>query len=308
MIKYLKQEEIDNVKWDACIDESFNGMVYAKSWYLNIVAEDWDALVENDYERIFPLVFRKKYGILYLYQPVFTQQLGIFSKSLLTEDKVDAFLKSIPKQFRFVEINLNTLNKVSNERYKVSHWLNHELDLIKPYEFTRKKYSNNLSRNLKKADQQKLTFTENVKPDDIISLFRNNRGKNVNLQDQDYTKLNRLAYTGIYNGSIKTYGVYDQTNELCAGVIFLRNNKKKIFLFSGLSEQGKKLNAMPFLIDQYIQQYSQQHITLDFEGSNDPNLARFYKSFGSKEITYPHIVINRLVFPINIAMKVFKGI
>ncbi len=45
------------------MDEAFNGLIYAKSWYLDIVADQWDALVENDYEKIFPLVHRKKYGI-----------------------------------------------------------------------------------------------------------------------------------------------------------------------------------------------------------------------------------------------------
>jgi hypothetical protein len=181
------------------------------------------------------------------------------------------------------------------------------LDLIKPYEITLKKYSTNLTRNLKKAEKHKLTFTENVKPDDIIKLFRENRGKKVKLQDQDYIKLNRLAYTGIYKGTIKTYGIYNETNELCAGVIFLHNYRKKIFLFSGLSEIGKETNAMAYLIDQFIRLHSHQHITLDFEGSNDPNLARFYKSFGSKEITYPHIVINRFLFPINVVFNFLKA-
>lgn len=307
MIKYLRQDEIIKKKWDACIDESFNGMVYAKSWYLDIVADEWDALVENDYERVFPLVYHKKYGIQYLYQPAFTQQLGIFSKSLLTEDIVGEFIESIPGHFKFAEINFNTLNKVPDGMHKVFFWLNHELDLIEPYEITRKKYNNNLTRNLKKAATQKLSFAENIKPDDIIKLFRENRGQKTELKDQDYKKINRLAYTGIYNGSVKSYGVYSNTNELSAGVIFLQSKKKQIFLFSGLSEQGRQMYAMPFLIDSFIRMYSQHHITLDFEGSNDPNLARFYKSFGSKEVTYPHLKFNKFVFPLNIALKIIKG-
>ncbi|MDB4303189.1 hypothetical protein N9934_00165 [Desulfosarcina sp.] len=308
MINYLKQEEIDREKWDQCIDNAFNGMTYAKSWYLDLVTEQWDALVENDYESVFPLVYRKKYGIFYLYQPVFTQQLGIFSTSLLTEDTVSDFIDSIPKHFRFAEINLNTFNKVQEGKYKVLNWLNHELDLIKPYDLIHKNYSTNLKRNLKKAEKEKLTFVENIKPDDIIKIFRENRGLNVSLNEEDYIKLNRLAYAGIYRGVIKTYGVYTTNNEICAGVIFMQSKKKKIFLFSGLTEQGKQLNAMPFLIDQFIQQNNQHHITLDFEGSNDPNLARFYKSFGSKEITYPHLKINHFSFPFNIIFRVIKGI
>ncbi len=307
MIRYLKQSEIDTDKWDQCIDSSFNGMTYAKSWYLDLVAEQWEAMVENDYERVFPLVFRKKFGIYYLYQPVFTQQLGIFSTTLLTEDTVSNFIQSIPKHFGFAEINLNTFNKVGEGKFKLLNWLNHELDLIEPYELLLKNYSSNLKRNLKKAYKEKLTFSDSIKPDNIIKIFRENRGSTLSLNDHDYNILTRIAYAGIYKGLIKTYGVYTSTNELCAGVIFLQSKKKKIFLFSGLTEQGKKVNAMPFLIDQFIQQNNQQHMTLDFEGSNDKNLARFYKSFGSKEINYPHLKINHFAFPLNVLFKIAKG-
>jgi hypothetical protein len=61
------------------IARSFNGIVYAYSWYLDIVSPGWDALVKDDYKSVMPLTWRKKYGIKYLYQPFFTQQLGVFS-------------------------------------------------------------------------------------------------------------------------------------------------------------------------------------------------------------------------------------
>ena len=53
MIKYLHHSEIDKKKWDACIKESFNGMVYASSWYLDIVGFEWEALIENDMKVFF---------------------------------------------------------------------------------------------------------------------------------------------------------------------------------------------------------------------------------------------------------------
>ena len=282
-------------------------MVYAKSWYLNTVAENWDALVEGDYEQVFPLTWRKKYGIYYLYQPVFTQQLGIFSKTRLNEEIVIQFIENIPAKFRFVEINLNTLNSLTNSKYKAKNWLNHELDLINSYENISRDFSTNLKRNISKSQKAGLTLTKGVKPEEIIRIFRENRGKEIpTLNDGDYQKLNRLTYEGIYKGLITTYGVYSQNNSLCAGVIFLKNTKKVIFLFSGLTEEGKELNAMAFLIDSFISEHAGQHLTLDFEGSNDINLARFYKSFGSVEIFYPHLVINRLPLPYNAIFQIKK--
>jgi len=295
MIKHLRHNEINKEKWDACIKESFNGLIYASSWFLDIVGDEWEALVENDYERVFPMITGKKWGIHYLYQPVFTQQLGVFSKSLLSPEVVNEFLKSIPTKFKFIEINLNTFNKAEDKKYKSKEWINYELDLINSYDKLFQNYSTNLKRNIKKAQKHKLTIVKNVKPEDIIIVFRENRGSQIsNLSEDDYLKLRRLAYMGIYKGLIQSYGVYTEKNELCAGAFFTRSKKKMIFHFSGLTAEGKEKNAMPFLIDAFIKEHAQNHLTLDFEGSNDPNLARFYKGFGSVKCTYPHIVINNL--------------
>ena len=98
----------------------------------------------------------------------------------------------------------------------------------------------------------------------------------------------------MYKGKAKVYGVYDETNELCAGAFFLISNKKAIFMFSGLNKNGRSLGAMPFLIDTFIRHHSNKHLTFDFDGSNDPDLARFYKSFGSMKLIYNRLRLDRL--------------
>ncbi len=295
MIRYIQQDDINRAKWDMCVDDAFNGLIYAKSWYLDIVSDQWDALVENDYEKIFPLVHRKKWGIGYLYQPPFTQQLGLFSKTLLTEESLTRFVASIPEKFRFIEMNLNTLNKLSPGALPAENWVTHELDLIKSHDQIQRNYSDNLRRNLKKSESYGLSVTRNVKPEEIITLFRENRGRTFrHLKDEDYGRLTRIAYSGIYKGVTFTYAVYDQRNTLCAGAIFLKSNKKIIFLFSGLDDVGRQTGAMAYLLDAFIQDHQNQHLTLDFEGSNDAGLARFYKSFGSSVVTYPHLTLNRM--------------
>ncbi len=307
MIKYLTNEEIDRKKWDSCIQDAFNGMVYACSWYLDIVAEGWEALIENNYESVFPLVHGKKWGIHYLFQPAFTQQLGVFSKNLLTEKVVEGFLLAIPGKYKFAEINLNTFNKVDPEKFQIDFWKNHELDLIKAYDGIFRSYSTNLRRNVRKGLKSDLSVLKSTRPEEIITLFRNNRGRDIHsLSEEHYHQLQRISYTGIYKGLIQTYAVYTSENELCAGAIFLKNKKKMIFLFSGLSSTGKEKGAMPYLIDTFIKDHAQQHLTLDFEGSNDPDLARFYKSFGSEECFYPHLKIDRMPGIIRLGVKLVK--
>jgi hypothetical protein len=307
VIRYIERENIDDDKWNACIDAAFNGNLYGYSWFLDIVADNWAALVENDYERVFPLVYRRKFGISYIYQPFFTQQLGLYSTTKLDGDSLSAFIQAIPKKYKQIAINLNTLNKATDEEFTFIPQLNHELDLIHSYEKISKGYSENLARNLKKADKAGLTTTKNIKPEDIIDLFRRNRGKDIgHLRDKDYLRLKRLAYACMYKGLANIQGVYDQQNQLVAGAFFIRSNNKTIFLFSGLGEEGRKAGAMPFLIDSYIKSHAGQHLTFDFDGSNDPDLARFYKSFGSKECWYQRLEIDRMPILAKVSARLYR--
>jgi hypothetical protein len=307
LIRYVERSYIDEERWNGCIQSSFNGNLYGYSWFLDIVAGEWGALVEDDYGRVFPIVHRKKFGISYIYQPFFTQQLGLYSRAQLNSEILDEFIQAIPKRFRQVEINLNTLNKADDSKYKLLSQLNHELDLINDYDKIRAGYSENLLRNIKKAEKAGLSVSKNVRPDDIIDMFRQNRGKEIShLGEKDYLKLKRLAYTAIHKRIADVRGVYDQRNQLCAGAFFFISNRKAVFLFSGLTPEGREAGAMPLLIDSFIRENSGKHLTFDFDGSNDPNLARFYKSFGSKELIYQRLEINRLPGWIRSAVKFLK--
>ena len=63
-IQYLSHKEINKTKWDACILNAPNGLIYPYSFYLDHMAKNWDALVFGDYEAVMPLTWNKKYSFL----------------------------------------------------------------------------------------------------------------------------------------------------------------------------------------------------------------------------------------------------
>ena len=79
MIVYHKNNEIDREQWDNCIKNSPGAKPYAYSWYLDIMAPGWEALVDDDYDSVFPVPGFSQFGIQYIATPVFLQQLGAFS-------------------------------------------------------------------------------------------------------------------------------------------------------------------------------------------------------------------------------------
>ena len=152
--------------------DSKQDLIYAHSWYLDIVAPNWEALVEDDYVSIFPLTCRKKFGISYLFQPYFTQQLGLFSTGdEKSESKLGIFLNEIPEKFRLIEIQLNTGSSITHaDGFKINKRKTHHLDLSSSHENIRKNYSENLIRNIKKAEKAGLK-KNTVSYEKIIQSF-----------------------------------------------------------------------------------------------------------------------------------------
>ena len=107
-------------------------------------------------------------------------------------------------------------------------------------------------------------------------------------------------YAVIARGVGQAWGVYGADGELCAGAMFVESNGKIIFLFSATSEAGRKQGGMFFILNEFLKLNGGRNITLDFEGSDLPGLARFYKSFGATKMEYSLIKKNKLPFIIRI--------
>lgn len=295
MIRLFKHNKIDKVKWDDCVNKSFNGNVYALSWYLDIVHPEWDALIENDYERVMPLTCSKKFGISYMFQPFFVQQLGVFSTSELSQDDVDRFIDAIPRQYLLTQYRLNSFNKVDYESDTIVRHRNVELDLIYDYQYLYNNYNSNTKRNLAKAEAAGLSINHNINPEIIINIFRNNKGKNVkHWRDKEYNRLLELVNVAISKECCFNISVNDKDNNVIAGAIFVCSHDRIIFLFSGSDEKHKDKHALTMLLDNVIREFSETQYTIDFEGSDNDGLARFYKGFGGVEVFYPEIRYNNM--------------
>ena len=297
MIRVLKRHEIDEARWDALIDQSPNGLIYAYSWYLDIISEkNWEAVVEGDYERVLPLIYRKKWGITYLFQSYCTQQLGIFGAEASGQQVLDRFLNAIPKKFRFIDIRFNTDNVFEQGDFELLQHRNFELNLHSAYSELQKGYGSNTRRNIKKAEGFGLKAQVNdVRASELIALFRENKGQELEHLDPYHFQTLQWVFDAAEKRSLlKTYSTRDAEGQLLAGAVFLITDRRMILMLTANHPVGKEKRAMFFLIDSVIRQEAGRDLVFDFEGSNDPGLARFYAGFGSVESVYLHIRQNRL--------------
>ncbi len=297
MIQYLSHTEIDKILWDRCIDQSDQAIVYANSWYLDIVSPGWSALVDDNYRAVFPITWRKKWSFNYLFQPAFTQQLGLFSTKQLEENSLSNFLQAIPLTFKLIEIQLNCGNNnlLLPAGFNKHPRITHQLNLGYTSSELEKKFSENTKRNTKKFEKSSILVKTNIEVADIVDLFRKNRGKKISqLREEDYSVFLSICTEAKKRKLLSCFGAVDENGMLLAGTIFLRSHFGYILLFTALSEEGKETGAMSTLISNFIKEHGGEKGILDFEGSMDSGLARFYKSFGSHEIVYLQIRNNRL--------------
>ncbi|MBE9512330.1 MAG: hypothetical protein IMY71_15770 [Bacteroidetes bacterium] len=295
MIKYLQHGEINKKKWDDCINLSPLGLVYALSWYLDAVHPGWEALVENDYEGVFPLTSGKKFGINYLYQPFFNQKLGAFSRKPCEYININPYLEALGKRFRYVDIKLNRAIRITVKDFQVNMNINIELDLSDDLETLRSNYSENAIQNLRKFNGENIVLNEEKDSDLLIRMFRSNMGKTLpKIKDIHYSGLKKVMDTAFDKRTGRMFVAKNQKDRFLAGAFFITCYKRAVFLFSANTEEGREKRAMYGIIDSFIEENAGKKLILDFEGSNDKNLARFYKSFGGKVFYYPGLRINKL--------------
>lgn len=289
-ITYLSNKEIDKQLWNGCIDKAPNGLIYAYSFYLDAMADNWDALVLNNYEAVMPLPWRKKYGIHYLYQPFLTAQLGLFGNAISAE-LLNSFFKTTPHKFKLWEFSLNHGNLFQMEGFHLYERTNYVLDLNHSYNNLYSNYRENVQRNIKKSFQYGCSIKTGIDVDDIITLSQH-QAKNI--PESDFNKFKRLYELLKNKNSVNTYGVFSKNNELIASCVFSFSHNRAYYILVGNHPNGKTLGASHALIDAFIKDHAGQNLLLDFEGSDISNLAFFYSSFGAKEEKFAAIKMNKL--------------
>ena len=280
MIRYLKNNEIDLTKYDTCIKTSINSRIYAFSWYLDCVADNWDILVLNDYEAVMPLPWRQKYFIKYIYPPAWTQQLGVFSSNEISEKLVLDFIHAIPKKFKKITIQFNSENIF---QYKnVIERVNYVLPLNKSYSEIYKGFNQNRKRDLKKALKNNNAKIKTISSKEFLDFYLN-VPKNYAVNKNQIETLMKLVSSK--NDAIQIVGIYN-AGILEASILFLIDTNRIINLVPVTTDFGKENGLTTLILNNMIKNHENSTKILDFEGSMIEGVASFYESFGAEKEFY----------------------
>lgn len=290
---YLENKDIDREKWNAGIAAAANGQVYAYAWYLDAVADNWDAVIAEDYTYLMPLPWNAKWlGVKQIYQPVFTQQLGIFGKLVPDSELITRFFAAIPRHFRYIHLQLNEKNKLPrlpdfSQRLRV----NMLLDLSKDYESLHKNFRKSLRQRIRKASTP-LYFAENkVSPERLVDLYKENLNEKIGLSDSAYARVLSLFKEALRRDKGVIWSAHFKTDDRFAtGIFFGKSHGRLVQLFGPSVPAGKKVNAKHFLLNEIIKKHAETDYILDFEGSEIPPIAEFFRGFNPEVVRYPLLV------------------
>jgi hypothetical protein len=298
-VSILQRSEIDIGKWDTTIQHAKSSLIYGYSFYLDNMATNWSALIIGDYEVVMPLPFRKKWGISYLYQPAFTQQLGMFSSRDITAAETTACLLKVRQHFKFAEIYINYLNNVPGSAPRQ----NLIIELDRGYDHVRSNYKKDLLKNLKLAESKKLLYA----PGDLDTSLENYRrqyAKRVpHVTDRDYKAFGNLCRTAAINDELIIRAVSDETGKPVCSALLIQKANRLVLLQSYNSSKGRSYHANHFLIDRLIREFSTGSFILDFEASDIPAIAHFYSNYGAVNQPYYFYKYNLLPWWIRLFKK-----
>lgn len=296
-IAYLNRKEIEVERWDRLILESAAETIYPYSWYLDAVSENWSALVVEDYRVGLPVVWRKKAGMKYIYQPFYTQQLGAFSREYVDPGLVRNMLRILYKKFRFGGLNLNVRNLVGEEGpFTVEDKSNYVLPLTGNYEEHYRSFNNNARRNIGKSMEYSDELERKLPVQELVRLKRENDV--IKRSEEDYRWMMQLFETIQEHGAGKIYALRSG-KEIYAAAFFAFSHTRAIYLLSASSPEGKARRGMFRIVDAFIRDHAGTGLILDFEGSNIPSVARFFGGFGAHAEIYQGVRFNRLPAPLS---------
>ena len=299
-IQHLTRKEINIEKWNECISNATNGLIYSYSFYLDVICDNWDAFVINDYKAVMPLPWRRKAGIKYLYAPAFIQQLGVTGSHEIFDE--EELLQRIKKLFRYGDIFFNYSHSLT--AIPALNKTNYILQLNHPFHELEQGFSNVLKKNLKAAKKNGLQISSSHSHQLIIEIFQNKYQNRVpHVHNIDYKNFSKLCDELLSQNMLATRTIQNKEKEILAALILVMDNKRIYNLINHITANGRKLMANHLLLCEVLKEFSGSNLLFDFEGSDLPGVKEFYEYFGPVNQPYFHYHFNYLPFPLNLVKK-----
>jgi hypothetical protein len=285
-LELIRNHQINKLNWNRCINESFNGMPYAYSWYLDEVAKDtWGALVYSGksnlgYKAVFPLFIRRNYYGEYINYNPFVMDVDLYTSSdALRQEYLPIFLKEIQKRFKYIG-KLVLAPDENNRMVEGEKIRKYGIGLNYNYTEIYENYSADRKRNLQKALKYN-KIEESVDLETLLSQFQILIQPKLHYKTPYNTfEIQRKLYGMLLkNGMLKIFAA--KVDGKLAGMISIIIGKNRILTnLSFANAIGKKHSSATALYDYLIRKFANKPLFLDSNSASSDGLQYFKQSLG----------------------------
>ncbi len=278
-MKIIQRENIDIEKWNLLVDSTKDASVFSYAWFLDVVAENWCVIVDDNYTKGLAIPFIKTVGIKMVYTPVFVRYLELLG----SEYNLKEVRQLIHEHFKYIDFSTKQ-NIFGNDSQKLMHQIipaGHE-----------RKLGSQAKRSLKKAEKNKLRIKVTKDYTSILGIVnRELNGKFEGLNDKSLDLLSKLIANA---NQLKRIIVFQIEND--GGIICLKNKEQLIYLKGAVSESIKKNGGMYLALNESIEYTEKEGLYFDFGGSRMQGVRKFNHNLGGIDAFYYNFNSNNLPF------------
>ncbi|OSB14037.1 GNAT family N-acetyltransferase [Clostridium botulinum] len=297
----LLEDQYD--QWNKFVDESPQGAVFNKTWYLEAVQAKFKIYVCIDKGNnilggmILPESKPEDFSM-----PMLTQTLGI----LLKDFRKLKYVNKISKEKDIIESLVNAIpnfkNYSINFNYNFTNWLpfmwkgynqycryTYVIEDLSNSDNIFNGFRENTKRNIRKALKSNLKVTSNLSLEDFYKINKKTferQGKDI---PYSYEFIKHFDDVIVKNNARKMFFAIDDNGDIYASNYIIYDSKSSFYLMGGINHDFRDNGAASLAMWEAIKFSSKATKKFDFEGSCIRNIEEFFRGFGGTQKMYFNI-------------------
>ncbi len=284
-MKIIQRAYIDTERWDALVESDVDADIFSLSDYLDLTAENWCILVDENYTTGMALPFTNRLGVRTCYTPIFVRGVRWLGEKPENFNEIIAHLQI---EFPKGQLAVHGFSK----RPLDTKWMFQVVDAASDH-----RVSERGRRMLKKFSIAQFRVQDVTQAEDILKHIERELPKKI--EEINAKSIQTLrALTQQFSTSNQFIGleVFDKKNQSVGGILVLQNKGKLLYLKGAFEEQAKKQGAMYGAMYHAIQLAHAMNLSFDFGGSRVAGVRNFNLTLGGTDSFYEMLIWDKSPF------------
>ena len=288
--------------WDELVENSPQGSIFSKSWYLDILGVDYSILSVKEKDKIIAGIVLAKNEINTYANPMLDKYLGVLlQKALGNRHKRES------KEYKAMELIAKECKKIKSFDYYFHpnfdnwipfYWNGFAQTTRYTYRISYKDYTmdeiyqnfdrQNVKNNINRAKKSGVEIVDDVPFDDIWNLVNQTFLRQGSKAPFNKDKLEAYVKAAKEKGIFKSYAAYN-CGKCVAVTCAIYEPKSAYFVLNGIDIENMPRGINTYLIYKLIEYFSNKCDYFDFEGSMLPGVEPFYRKMATHRVPYMQI-------------------